>query len=493
MTRRRTSAKEHRRPVNRRPGVSPGRRFGLLLALTLGAFGGSAALAGADAGSNVLVTATVYTSSGPSTDTVTVAALQANPGQCPTYQVHSMNELGRQGFVPVTLAQNATWALPTILGCLQTPIPLSAVTGVTVIGASGSPEVGSDSQLTPADLAPSGSDFNNPAEYPVVQAAGSVNQYDRPWRGSPQGQPDEDFLDEVQASQDDQPTPIAIEVFEGPHLTVTVNASRTTVPAGGTVSFSATVSGTNDNGLSYGWNFDGGAPSSTAAAPTATFGSAGQYDVTVEVTDTAGGGGGAEIPITVGAPAPTATGSHKQTGAGKNRKSHSPNGPRKSDGNHPGAAAGNHKSQSTTTTKTTATSTTTSTTPASTTPSSTSTASGHPAAASTPAHTTTSRSRTHRPSRRVTPITKPPPFTPAEGPLVTGQLISDVTLAPPGASPLVHSVPAPAVSAPPARQATRASRLPALAAALAVVLLLALGARRELRGRRGWRALRPSS
>ena len=76
----------------------------------------------------------------------------------------------------------------------------------------------------------------------MVQADGSVNQYDRPWRGSPNGQPDDDFLDEVQESQDGQPLPVTIEVFEGPPLTVTASASQTTVAAGATVSFTANVS-----------------------------------------------------------------------------------------------------------------------------------------------------------------------------------------------------------------------------------------------------------
>jgi hypothetical protein len=109
---------------------------------------------------------------------------------------------------------------------------------------------------------------------------------------------------------------------------------------------------------------------------------------------------------------------------------------------------------------------------------------------STSAHTI-SRSGVHRPPRRLSPI-KPPPPSSAGGPLITGQLIADVTPLAPGASPLVHSVAAP-TSAPPARQATRTSRLPALAAALVVALLLALGAGRELRGRRDWRTLLPSS
>ncbi|MBV9192890.1 MAG: hypothetical protein JO168_02015, partial [Solirubrobacterales bacterium] len=152
MKRRRIRPEQHRRPVDCRPGFCPGRRFALLAVLTLSVIAGSAGLAGADASSNVLVTATLYTANGTSTDSVTVAALQANPGRCPLYQGRSMNELGRQGQVDVQLAENATWSLPSILGCLQTPIPLSAVTGITVIDSNGSPEEGTDSQLTPADL-----------------------------------------------------------------------------------------------------------------------------------------------------------------------------------------------------------------------------------------------------------------------------------------------------------------------------------------------------
>ena len=49
-------------------------------------------------------------------------------------------------------------------------------------------------------------------------------------------------------------------MFEGPLLTVTVNASPTTVPAGGTVTFNATVTVEDDSALSYSWSFDGGAP-----------------------------------------------------------------------------------------------------------------------------------------------------------------------------------------------------------------------------------------
>lgn len=471
------------------------RRFALALVSALVALCVASAGAAADSSSNVVVSATVYSPSGNSTDAVTLAALQADPGRCPPYTAApDFEELGRQGSVDVSLPpdgpQGGTWALSTVLGCLQTPVPVSAVQGITVLNAAGVPQSGATSELKPADLAtPGQTDFNDPNETPVVEALGSLNQYDRPWRGSGLGQPDYDYLDEVQGSDSDQPAPISIEVFEGPLLTVSVTASRTTVPAGGTVTFGATVTGQGGSGLSYGWSFDGVAPSSTAATPQVTFAHEGQYTVTVQVTDTGGGGGVASIPITVGTPPTPATGGHHRKGAGTNRKSHSPTGPKKSGGNHAGGPAGKPKSGQSTT-PTTGTNTTggtasqpsaTASTPATPAPSapSTTTAAPHP--------TSTRRAR---PERTTVPRTRPTTPVALAGPRVTGLLISDVTPLPATISPLVRVAPASVATAPPARQAIRASLLPVFGAALAVVLLLGLGARRELRTRRDWRALR---
>ena len=324
-----------------------------VIALATGPLGYADTSAHADAGSQQIVSATVYSASGTSTESATLAGLEA----CPTYSGPStMQELGQQGFVPVTFPSNA-WALSTVLGCLAPqPVTLTGQGGVTVIDADGSPETGSDSQLTAEDLAPPGkTDFNNPAEGPVVSDIGTAIRYDRPWRGSSQGQPDYDYSDQVTTdSPNGQATPVQIEVFEGPLLTVTVSASRTTVSAGQPVTLGATVTGAGDSALSYSWNFDGGAPTSEAPSPQVTFGSAGQYNVTVQVTDTQGGGGVASIPITVGTPPAPATGGHKQKGAGKNKKSHSPTGPVKSSGSHAGAKAGQQNNgQSTTSGKTT--------------------------------------------------------------------------------------------------------------------------------------------
>ena len=494
MTRRSTRSSEDQRPVNRRPGLILGRRFGLTFACALAVLGCPGAVATADPSSDQVVSATVYSPNGSTqNDSVSLAQLQSNP-KCTPYSGTDMNELGRTGFVDVQLAPTGTWALSTVLGCLSNPVPVAAVHGVTVIDGEGAPESGPGSMLTPADLAPQGStDFNNPQEAPVVQALGSLNQYDRPWRGNGQGQSDYDYGDEVQGTDNGQPLPIAIEVFEGPLLTVTVSASKMSVSVGQPITFNATLTGQNGSALSYSWNFDGGAPSSTSASPEVTFGNTGQYNVTVQVTDSAGGGGGAEVPITVGTPVSPATGSHPQTGSGKSRKSHTPSGPQKSKGTHAGGPAGKstagkgNSPRSGKSTSTTTSTTSTSTAPTSTTPATTS--SSNHTTVPTPHHTAPSK----RPAPRTTaPLTRSSP-PPQSGPLVVGQLVSDVTPLAAGASPFVRVVPAVVATAPPARQAVRASALPAVGAGFAVLLLLGLGAGRELHGRRVRRTPRPAS
>jgi hypothetical protein len=462
-----------------------------MLAGALAVLGCQAALATADPSSDEVVSATVYSPSGPPrNDSVSLAQLQSNP-QCTPYSGTDMNEFGRTGFVDVQLVPGGTWALSTVLRCLSTPVPVGAVHGVTVITSAGIPETGPDSMLTPADLAPQGStDFNNPQETPVVQALGSLNQYDRPWRGNGQGQTDYDYADEVLGTDNDQPQPIAIEVFEGPLLAVSVSPLNTTVPVG-TVTFSARVTGQNGSSLSYSWSLDGIALNSTAASAQVTFPNAGQHTVAVQVTDSAGGGGDAESQITVGRSPSAPTGSHPHPGAGSSKKSHTPGGPRNSRGTHAGGPAGNSQGGKSTTTGNgsntntgTNTPTTSSTTPPSSAHTSTTpaTTSGHTSTTSAPQRTALS---TGTAGHATVPTTRPASRPPASGPIVSGLLVSDVAPLAAGASPLVRVVPAAVATAPPARQAVRASLLPALASGFAVLLLLGLGAGRELRGRHG--------
>ncbi len=431
-----------------------------------------------------VVQATVYGANGqPTTDSVSPAALLANPGQCPPYSGGTLIEYGRTGPEPITPNTTRSWTLGTILRCLQTPIAPADVTGITVIGSDGQPQSGPNSQISPADLA-TPSDFLNSAQNPVVQSVG-YNEYDRPQRNAS----DLDYLDELQ-----QNDPIAIDVFEGPPLRVTASASPTTVTQGATIGFSAGVSGNNGSALSYTWSFDGGASPSTEASPQIQFNTAGVWAVNVEVTDAAGGGGGDQLTVTVKQPGSTTT--PKQTGPRTT-------GPNKGNGPAPGAPAtkqkqsgtangGRHthgKGTQTTTTQsqTTTTRTTTQSTTTTTPPSGGSSSAGSPsvtapASPTTPttAHTTP-RAPTHRPS--------PKPPVSQSGTPVQGELISDVVPVPADRSPLVQVVSAPAAGAPAREAAEGPSVLPIVGAALAVLVLLGLGAQRELGRPRWWPAV----
>jgi PKD repeat protein len=448
--------------------------------------------AGADA-SNPLVQATIYTAGGGTqTDSVSQAQLEANPSQCPTYSGGStMTEYGRQGQVTVPLSSSTTWTLPTILRCLQMPVDPAAVTGITIMGDDGAPLTAASSQLGPRDLE-TPSDFQNIAETPVVQAVGSTDQYDRPWRGGS----DLDYLDDTQT------TPIAIEVFEGPPLTVRASASATSITVGSTINFSAAVTGNNGSPLTYDWSFGGGAANSSQAAPQVQFNTAGVWTVNVEVTDAGGGGGGDQRTVTVNpqgsATTPTSTGPVTT-------------GPDKSKGPKPGGRPTNQKQSGTqnngnthgkgtqttsTTSQTTTTQTTTTqttTTQSTTTPaaggssgSSGSPGAGSASATSSAGQATTGQKAPPAPTHRATPK----PTSPPTGTVVQGQLIGDVIPLPVDRSPLVHVVAASSASAPARQAPERPSWLPIAGAALAILALLGLGAQRELGRPRWWPVLR---
>ena len=355
-----------------------------------------------------------------------------------------MQELGQQGFVPVTFPANA-WALSTVLGCLQPqPVTLTGQGGVTVIDADGSPETGSGSQLTAADLAPPGkTDFNNPAEGPVVSDLGTAIRYDRPWRGTSQGQPDYDYLDQVtRDSPNGQATPVADRGVRGTashrhRVSVADNGERR-----GTRHLRCDRHRCGRQRALLQLELRRWRPGSEAPSPQVTFGNAGQYNVTVQVTDSQGGGGVASIPITVGTPPAPATGGHNQKGAGKNKKSHSPTGPvkefryprrrprlasrtpasrrRRARAPQPPARAPPRRRQ-----------------PARRPPPPLRRAPRpmHPR----PSHDGVEETTDQRPSLR--PTTPPP----QSGSTVVGLLVSDVTPLPSGVSPLVHTRPSAAV------------------------------------------------
>jgi hypothetical protein len=106
----------------------------------------------------------------------------------------------------------------------------------------------------------------------------------------------------------------------------------------------------------------------------------------------------------------------------------------------------------------------------------------------TTTHTVTPKNRgRHQTSHLKAP---PPPAPGAHAPVVTGQLVSDVTPLPAGESPLVHVEAGVPETAQAARSHVGGSPVAPIVGGLSVLALLALGARRELRGRRNWRTLR---
>ena len=450
------------------------------------ALGSLAASAAAD---QQIVTATVYSSSGTQQESLTLGALEANSNQCPPYT----------GPVPVQHGQNSltttpnftggqVWALSTILSCLQPAVPSGAVKGVTIIQADGTPESAPGSQLTAADLAAGSTDFTDPSEAPVIGNQGTASnesiQYDRPWRGGG----DNNFNDQVTQTSG---SPLAIEVFEGPLLTVNPSASATTIPAGSTISFSATYEPSNVSGVNYNWSFDGGAANSTASAPTVTFNTGGTYKVTVQVTDDQGGGGvGAVTVMVTSSTPPTSNNNGPPTGPTNSGAKHgqvpgkhqSGNGGQKHNGSPSNGSTGGHHS---TTPRPPSHSGTTPGGSGATTPTAGSSSPQGPAPANS--HSAAPKSNQHATSHL---RAAPPPAPGAQAPVVTGQLVSDVTPLPAGESPLVHVEGGVVATSQAARTRSSASPLGPIFGGLAVIALLALGARGELRGKRNWRTLR---
>lgn len=481
----------HNRFAGRRSGTIPGRRLAFAAVVVVAALGSCAASATAD---QQMVTATVYSSSGTQQESLTLGALEADSNQCPQYTGTLPVQHGQRG---QTTTPNFTggqvWALSTILSCLQPAVPSGAVKGVTIIQADGTPESATSSQLTAADLTPGSTDFADPSEAPVLGNQGTPStvsiQYDRPWRGGN----DNNFNDQVTQTSG---SPLAIEVFEGPLLTVTPTASATTVPAGSTVSFSATYEPSNVSGVTYNWSFDGGAVNSTTSAPTVTFNTAGPYKVTVQVSDDEGGGGVGAIPITVTSSTPPPSSKQKgpphgpDKGDGKGGqvpgKHRSGNGGHGHNGSHSnGSSGGKHSSSPTSASNA-------GTTPAGSGGSGTTTsASTTSTPAVTPPATTHSVTPKSRGRQRASHVKAPPPPAPgAPAPVVTGQLVSDVTPLPAGESPLVHVEAGVVATSQAARTRSGGSPLGPIVGGIAVIALLALGARRELRGKRDWRTLR---
>ncbi len=469
-----------RPPVRRRPGALPGRRFAyaLLLAAALAATGGGAGTAAAD---QTVVSATIFPSGHGSVTTRSVG--QTALGACPPYSGPNPLTLfptGQSYNLPAT-----TWTVATVISCgLQ--IPLTDVSSVQISNTL----IGAFEGLSAAALSESSlyDDPGGPGALPIVSVDGSGGQtnYFRPRAvGS-------------NSTVDVTETPIPIRVYAyGPPLTVKAAYQKLT----STVKLSATVTtaaGAVVPASALGWKWDfGDGQTSTQATPGHRFAAGNSYSVTVTVTDPSAGTGGTDT-IQVMPPVAPKPSHKQQMGGSKRDKSTSPNGADNgkrsrgpttppqpgTNGTQPPATdtqpTGTNTQPAGTNTQPAGTATqpaTTATQPATTaTQPSTTTA----ATTATRSTTTGAASTTAAPRRR---HSARPQLTPS-APLVTGRLISDVTPLSPSASPLTR--PAPAAAAAPAavRQATRTSALPIVLAPLAIILLLGLGAGRELRGRR---------
>jgi hypothetical protein len=466
-----------------------------MLALALAVAACSVVVAGPAAADQTVVSATIYPGpqgsvTHPSVGLQTLTACPSYSGPNPIYLY--------PGGQPEQLT-TLTWPAATVLTCgLQ--IPLSDVTDVQVLN----PSQGFEAPLSSADLSDPAQyqDPQAPGALPVISVDGSENQttYTRPFRGGT----DANARDQVTENG----SPIVLVVYaNGSPLIVHASSQKLSSTANGTtMKLAASVQTASGApvpapSLTWSWNFGAGA-TSTAATPTHRF-AAGTSFVTVQVTDVSTGSGGtATIPVTT--PAIPAAGSKTQTGGKRPTKSKSPSGLDNGKHNgHPTGKTGAKHAGSTDTGKSgSSSSDQTTTQPAAITTSTITTSTITTSAITTSATTTTSppspvshvaarravvrpRPRHRRPTTR-----RVPPAAPA-GPLVTGRLISDVRPLPAGSSPLVHVTPAAAAAPGIVRRATSASSLSALAAALAVIALLGLGARRELRGRRRWRAAPP--
>ena len=476
----RTRFGEHSTVVNRRPVIIPGRRFAVV-AVVAAAWLASIGASAASASSTPTAQATIYTAGFKIAESpVTLSTCSSSYSGPYTIEEHGSNGTLLQS---QAIPQAEVWSIADVIGCFTSPpIPLAAVTQITIKASDGFPESGLGAPLAgPASagqddlVAPSG--FFRSEEVPLVFNSGEVLTYIRPWRG---GTDDNEF-DTTNPSE----SQLQLDVYEGPVIpNVAITASPSTIQAGGSVSFTAAVPGNHPN-LSYTWGFDGGAGDSAAASPNVTFDTPGTYQVTLEVIDPTTGSPGEAPPVIVtvtGDTPPTQTTPTSQT---------TPTGPAGSNGlvpqqgpgvspsknpgragHHPGrsaARAGRHTS------KRAATRPPTAAAPGS------GSGSGSGASSGSAASGIFSGTPVHGPN--------PGRATNAHSLRVDGRLISDVRLLPASASPLVHALPS-GGTAPVLRRRSGPSPLPALAAALGVVVLFGLGAGREMRWRVAARSLR---
>ncbi len=446
---------ECRRPrsdLKRRPGRSRLRCAALALGLTAAIVGDPAA--GAVADPNQMIVATIY-QPGSATGITRSVSLAALDQSCTRYAGPDADFPSQITYVfPQT-----SWSLRTVLECGLNQ-SVAAITAVAVQQTSGAWE----DPLTNADLSTAG-DFAAAGAVPVVSDDGSNIVYTRPQRTpTDENAPDQVF----------QSTALALDVYEGPLLTVAVHPGSETVAVGATVSFTAGVtdalgSPVDPATLSYAWSLDG-TPNSQSQGFSQTLATAGRYTITATANDDQGGGGADTVQITVGSGQDTTTGPQDSNAPGIAQQPGTPaTGPQHSAGTTPGGTSGPK-------------------TPARTVPTHKVAAARQPADAApvkpaAPAAPTSARAAAASTPRTAAPVTRPARRVASAGPgsVIAGRLIGNVTLLPADASPLVKIVPAATATAPAVQRPVRRSIVPAVVGTLAVLVLLGLGAGSQLR------------
>ncbi|MCW1921047.1 putative Ig domain-containing protein [Luteolibacter arcticus] len=101
------------------------------------------------------------------------------------------------------------------------------------------------------------------------------------------------------------PPSLDVAYFRGPFPgnnapTLALNASATTIAAGGSVTFTATAADADGDALAYHWDFDDGATASNSAVVTRTFATAAQVTAMLTVSDLKGGTARRHMVINVG-------------------------------------------------------------------------------------------------------------------------------------------------------------------------------------------------
>lgn len=437
------------------------------------------------------MTATIYESDGTTVeDWVTLEDLFGDRFGCPDYpQDNSYLEGGvpvdQPPWNPGVGSETGTWPLSTILGCLErTHLTKDDVLGgVTILGSDGArSDLARESIFPPTDF-PGG-------RQPLVISKGTTFEYHRPSRGGG----DDNAKDKVPTDSD---SPLHIEVSTRALLTVGLTASPSSIDEGGTVTFTATPAG---SGYTYEWDAGDGRSKVTTSTPSHSFRYDAQavYRATVHVTSP-GASGWQSVLVTVkGDVQPEPTPGPTPAGVPDGSDGPAPSGPAAPHGRSPGTPKGSGNGRPTN-------------------PGSKHGGKPQPGAPGQPQPTATpatpssadgtggsgtsigggggsQSSRQDNGAGRRQPATRDrtrrerAPATGLER--VTGRLVSDVIPLSAVNSPLVTEVGAPRGSPARERRHVEAGPLPAIiAGTLAVVLLLALGAARELDVR--WRTLLP--